>query len=49
MDAFRELVRVISGTSGARLLPGPEALREIQVFATPEAYDREVLGRLTRA
>jgi membrane associated rhomboid family serine protease len=48
MDAFRELVRVISGTSGARLLPGPEALREIPVFATPEAYDREVLGRLTR-
>lgn len=48
MDAFRELVRVISGTSGARLLPGPEALREIPVFATPEAYERDVLSRLFR-
>lgn len=49
MDAFRELVRVIAGASGARLLPGPEALRQIPVFPTPEAYDREVLGLLSRS
>ncbi|MBP1620514.1 MAG: hypothetical protein H6Q02_1281 [Acidobacteria bacterium] len=49
MEAFRELVRVITGASGARLLPGPEALRRIPVFATAASYDREVLGLDRRA
>lgn len=49
MEAFRELVRVIAGASGARLMPGPEALRRIPVFPTPGAYDREVLGLPPRA
>jgi hypothetical protein len=49
MEAFRELVRVIAGASGARLLPGPEALQRIPVFPTQEAYEREVLGLAPRS
>jgi hypothetical protein len=44
MEAFRELVRVITGASGARLLPGPEVLRQIPMFASADRYDQEVLG-----
>jgi membrane associated rhomboid family serine protease len=48
VEAFRELVRVIAGASGARLLPGPEVLQRIPVFASPAAYEREVLGLAPR-
>ena len=35
---------MITGASGARLLPGPEALQRIPMFATADRYEREVLG-----
>jgi membrane associated rhomboid family serine protease len=43
MDAFREVVRRLLRGSGARLLPGPDALTRVAIFPDLDAYRREVL------
>jgi membrane associated rhomboid family serine protease len=44
MQAFRELVEKLVVSSGARLLPAPEAHVRIAMFPDPDAYQRTVLA-----
>ncbi len=44
MGAFQEVVRRIVETSGATLLPGPEAITKIPIFASLEEFEAEVYG-----
>jgi hypothetical protein len=47
LDAFREVVRVIAGGSGARIVPDAllEPSTRIPTFETLEAYEEQVLSR----
>lgn len=45
MQAFRELVQTLVAGSGARLLPGEDALRKIAMFPGPVEYRRSVLAQ----
>ncbi len=44
LDAFRELVRAVAAASYAAVLPAPEALQRIPMFATPEEFEERVLA-----